>query len=211
MAPARARATASAVSRAHPADARRPAGAFLERRGEIGKRLGEKQITRQSGRRDRALDVVRRAFHFQQHVHRGIPLEAQRRFAEPELFDGAVDPQHDFVAEPSQYDERRSRIVHARLPFLAVTVSVALPDPTLPAEDAPFSRPVGRMENSQPYDLIPFLQSTLAIEAAVEHRPPIHELRTRGNPRAPDGLRVLAPRFELALVARDAHENSAAR
>ena len=167
---------------------------------EVWQRLGQELITLETRRGDRPLDVRRLAFDLEEHVHRGIPLQAQHCQAEPVDLDAAVDAERD--REPQAFEDRHhgrgSR--DARLRFGAMSIHAALRGRPLPPEHAVRRRAVARDELTQAQHLVALDERAPLIEPPIDHVAPELERRARTGERGAHGVRIDHPRLDFELV-----------
>src|SRR5205823_11364212 len=176
------------------------AGAPLERGDEVRKRLRQKVLARDPGRRDRPLDTGRLALHLEEDVHVGIPLEPQHRVPQPVDLDAPIDAQRLGEAEPLEDGHHTIRISHAGLGLGAAPISPLFGVRALPAEHTVRRSAVGRLEHPQPQYLVPVGQPVAAVEAPVEHVAPELEDRAGTHERGAQRVGILDPRLDLELV-----------
>src|SRR6266536_1657836 len=200
-APAPGRAAASGSSRERSSGEQGgAAGAGLVPGDEVRQRFGEKPVAIEPRGRDGPFDFPRLALDLEQHVHRGIPLEAQHRPSQAIDLHATVDAQRYRESQPLEDRHGGLGIRDARLGFRAVTITPALRWRALPPEHAVGSRAVGGPKHPQPQHFVAADERPFPVEAAVDHLTPERELGSGARERRPQAVGILDPRLDFELV-----------
>src|SRR6266511_2199275 len=98
--------------------------------------FGQEALARQTGGAYGTLDRGRCALDFDEHVHRGIPLDSHRRAAETVFRDLAIDAQRLLVTEALEDDARLLRRTDLDFVLLTMLVTATHADGPFPSHDA---------------------------------------------------------------------------